>query len=252
MALPDPLLAFFLFALGALLASFGGVVAGRLGTGQSFVKGRSACDACAAPLGAASLVPVFSWLLANGRCRACAARISAWYPLCELLLGFLFVAAYARFGASPVLALFLAALFLLYVLVLYDARHTIVPPALSFSLTILAVLFAAAAAPSRHALASTLIIASCIGFAFLAAHLLSRGRAMGLGDAPVAFALSLLAGPFALAGLVFSFWIGGAVGIAMLVAAPPGRRMGIEVAFVPFLAAGYLLAIFTQWNPLPF
>jgi len=27
--------------------------------------------------------------------------------------------------------------------------------------------------------------------------------------------------------------------------------MGIEVPFVPFLAAGYLLAFFTQWNPLP-
>jgi prepilin signal peptidase PulO-like enzyme (type II secretory pathway) len=26
--------------------------------------------------------------------------------------------------------------------------------------------------------------------------------------------------------------------------------MGIEVPFVPFLALGYLLAFFTQWNPL--
>jgi prepilin signal peptidase PulO-like enzyme (type II secretory pathway) len=74
---------------------------------------------------------------------------------------------------------------------------------------------------------------------------------MGLGDAPVALALALLAGPgLALAGLLFSFWIGALVGIAILVSRPKGHRMGIEVPFVPFLAAGYLLAFFTRWNPL--
>jgi prepilin signal peptidase PulO-like enzyme (type II secretory pathway) len=82
-------------------------------------------------------------------------------------------------------------------------------------------------------------------------YALSRGRWMGLGDAPIAFSLSLLAGSHAIAGLLYSFWIGGAIGVFILVLAKRGHRMGIEVPFVPFLAAGYLLALFTQWNPLP-
>jgi prepilin signal peptidase PulO-like enzyme (type II secretory pathway) len=75
---------------------------------------------------------------------------------------------------------------------------------------------------------------------------------MGLGDTPVAFALSLLAGREAIAGVMFSFWIGAVIGILILVFRRGGPKMGIEVPFVPILAAGFLLALFSQWNPLPF
>jgi prepilin signal peptidase PulO-like enzyme (type II secretory pathway) len=75
---------------------------------------------------------------------------------------------------------------------------------------------------------------------------------MGLGDAPVAFSLALLVGSaYAFAGLIFSFWIGALFGIGLLLARRGGPTMGIEVPFVPFLAAGFLLAYFTQWNPFP-
>jgi prepilin signal peptidase PulO-like enzyme (type II secretory pathway) len=99
-------------------------------------------------------------------------------------------------------------------------------------------------------LGTTLFTAGMIGLAFLLLHLLSGGRAMGLGDAPVALSLSLLCAPYAFSGVLFSFWIGAIIGIAILVMRRGGPRMGIEVPFVPFLAAGYLLAYFIQWNPL--
>jgi prepilin signal peptidase PulO-like enzyme (type II secretory pathway) len=75
---------------------------------------------------------------------------------------------------------------------------------------------------------------------------------MGLGDTPVALGLSLLVGMNSVSGLLFSFWIGAVIGIGILARYPKGHRMGIEVPFVPFLAAGYLLAFFTQWNPFLF
>jgi prepilin signal peptidase PulO-like enzyme (type II secretory pathway) len=71
---------------------------------------------------------------------------------------------------------------------------------------------------------------------------------MGLADSPLSFGLSLLVGPVALTGFVFSFWIGAVVGIVLLLQRPVGSRMGVEVPFAPFLAAGFLLAYFTQWN----
>jgi len=73
---------------------------------------------------------------------------------------------------------------------------------------------------------------------------------MGLADAPLAAGLALLVGHAALPGFLFSFWIGAGVGIVLLAMAPRGSRMGIEVPFAPFLAAGFLLAYFTQWDPL--
>ena len=94
------------------------------------------------------------------------------------------------------------------------------------------------------------MVAFIIGIAFFLLHVLSGGRAMGLGDAPVAFALSILVGSSAVPGILFSFWVGGVVGVLILVFRRGGPKMGIEVPFVPFLAIGYILAFFTQWNPL--
>jgi prepilin signal peptidase PulO-like enzyme (type II secretory pathway) len=96
------------------------------------------------------------------------------------------------------------------------------------------------------------MIAGAIALFFFLLHVLSSGRAMGLGDAPVALALSLMAGTQAIAGLLFSFWIGALYGIFVLSTRRGGPRMGIEVPFVPFLALGFLLALFTAWNPLGF
>lgn len=75
---------------------------------------------------------------------------------------------------------------------------------------------------------------------------------MGLADSPLVFGLAMLAGPSALAGFVFSFWIGAVIGLGVLAGRPRGSRMGVEVPFAPYLAAGFLLAYFTQWNPITF
>jgi prepilin signal peptidase PulO-like enzyme (type II secretory pathway) len=174
------------------------------------------------------------------------------HVLFEALAALSFGAAYATFGFGPALLAALIALSLLFFLVLYDIRHTIVPmaPALAFILFSLAT--AILSTTSLHAFGLTLLVAGIIGLFFFILFAASRGRAMGLGDAPLSLGLALLAGPAAFSGLLFSFWIGAAYGIVVLVSAPRGHRMGIEVPFVPFLAIGFLLALFTGWNPLYF
>jgi prepilin signal peptidase PulO-like enzyme (type II secretory pathway) len=88
-----------------------------------------------------------------------------------------------------------------------------------------------------------------MAFVFFALHYVSGGRLMGFSDAPLVFALALLVGPAAIPGFAFSFWIGAVVGIFLLLGRPAGSRMGVEVPLAPFLAAGFLLAYFTSWNP---
>lgn len=239
-------------ALGAVVASFVGVIAERAYTGQSFAQGRSRCNTCARELGPLDLIPVVSWLLSQGRCFTCGAKVPGLYPAVEVALALSYALAYERLGLTVALPLFLAALATLAFIVYYDIRHTIVPPESSLLLILLSVAFAVAAFPGTAALGSALIGAGAIGLGFLLLHALSSGRAMGLGDAPVAFALSLLVAPYALAGLFYSFWIGALCGIVILLGQRRGHRMGIEVPFVPFLALGYILAFFIQWNPLAF
>ena len=236
------------FALGAVCASFIGLAASRLYTGASIVSGRSRCDACGAALSPLALVPVLSWLISRGACGTCSSRISFSLPLAEVVLGLLFVCTYLKLGLSPALPFTLAALVLLLGLVLYDLAHSILPPIL-LALFIAATLSVAfTSASDLPAFAVTFLTALLLSSLLALIHLASNGRAMGLADAPLVFGLALLAGPQALSGLMFSFWIGAVVGLIILARRPAGTKMGSEVPFAPFLATGFLLAYFTSWN----
>lgn len=237
------------FIIGALLASFAGVIAERLGTGESWVRGRSHCNACNRTLQPLDLVPILSYVLSIGRCRTCTARIPLSYAISELLLGAVFALLYVTIQQPLVLFLFFAFTFLLAVLVLYDLRHTIVPFRLSLVLVVLGGLIATVSASSHVSLAHTFLIAGGIAVFFYGLHVFSKGRWMGLGDTPVALALSLAVGSSALPGLLYSFWSGSIVGIVLLVLRSRGRTIHTEIPFVPFLAFGYLIAFFIPWNP---
>ena len=238
-----------LFVVGAIIASFVVVVVARLHTSQGFLTGRSRCDACNTPLALWALVPVISYVAHRGRARCCGAHISLYSPLTELLLGGLFMLSYLTLDLTPALLAMFFSLSVLLALVLYDLAHQILPPSLLIVFVAASALTRYLLAPSFSAFSSTLLVALGITAVLALIHYASRGRAMGLADAPLAFGLSLLAGSAALAGFIFSFWIGAVVGILILLQRPVGSRIGVEVPFAPFLAAGFLLAYFTQWNP---
>ncbi len=238
-----------LFAFGAILASFMGVVSARLHTGQSFLTGRSRCDACNLPLSAISLVPVLSYVLSRARATCCGAKISWRSPVLELALGGLFVLAYLKLGLTIALVSVLVALTLLLALVLYDLAHQILPPKLLTPFLLVSALAGFLQSPTLDLWYGEVLTALCIGLFLALIHVVSRGRAMGLADAPFALSLALLTGYTALSGFIFSFWIGALIGIIILLERPVGSRMRVEVPFAPFLAAGFLLAYFTEWNP---
>lgn len=234
--------------LGAILGSFICVVAERIHTGQSFVKGKSRCNSCNKELRGIDLVPVVSWVIAQGRCLRCKSKIPATYLLVELALGLSFASAYSLFGPTLPFALFLSALCVATFVVVYDMRHTVVPTYASLGLALTSLIFASVTLGIGPLLGSALVLAGVVAFLFVALHVLSKGRAMGLGDAPIAFSLALLTFPYSLTGLVVSFWIGALYGVSVLLVRRGGPTMGIEVPFVPFLVLGHLLAFFFSWN----
>lgn len=248
----SPLISSALFILGAIIASFIGVIVARLHTGESMFVGRSRCDACSTPLPPHMLIPVLSYLFSGGRSHCCGASISIISPLTELLLGTLFVLTYSSIGLSAALPCMLMSISVLLALVLYDLQHHILPSSLVTVFIISATLTGLLAAPSSEEFVFSLYVAMIIAGSLACIHIFSRGRAMGLADTPLAFGLAVLVGGAALPGFVFSFWIGAVIGIVILARRPRGSRIGVEVPFAPFLAAGFLLAYFTQWNPFAF
>src|SRR5262249_53489976 len=71
--------------LGAVWGSFFNVCIARIPRRESVVRPRSRCLACQAPIRAADNIPIVSYFLLRGRCRACGAQFSARYPLVEAL-----------------------------------------------------------------------------------------------------------------------------------------------------------------------
>jgi leader peptidase (prepilin peptidase)/N-methyltransferase len=123
----DILEAIYVFAVGACVGSFLNVCIGRWPEGLSVVKPRSRCPKCGHQIKATENIPIVSWLLLRGRCSGCRERISIQYPIVELLVGVLWVAAFLQFGMS--FTAFRVAVFatVLLGILITDAKHFLIP-----------------------------------------------------------------------------------------------------------------------------
>jgi len=117
--------------VGLCIGSFLNVCIHRLPHGLSVVRPRSACPSCLGLIAWYDNIPLLSWLMLRGRCRACGAPIALRYPLVEAVTGALFVAALVVDGPTleaAVTACFGAAL---VALILIDAEHQLLPDAIT-------------------------------------------------------------------------------------------------------------------------
>jgi leader peptidase (prepilin peptidase) / N-methyltransferase len=96
----DILVAVYVFAIGVCVGSFLNVCIGRWPEGLSVVRPRSRCPKCGHQIKASENIPIVSWLILRGRCSGCGERISIQYPIVELLVGLLWLAAFLEFGTS--------------------------------------------------------------------------------------------------------------------------------------------------------
>lgn len=119
-------------ALGAIIGSFLNVVIHRLPREESIVFPNSRCPSCTNPIKAYDNIPIVSWLVLRGRCRACKATISARYPAVELLTALLFGAVFVRDGLSFALPFDLIFISILVALVFIDAEHMLLPNAITY------------------------------------------------------------------------------------------------------------------------
>ncbi len=126
------------FVLGAFIGSFINVVILRIPKDESVVFNSSHCPSCNTPLKPWHNIPIISWILLRGRCSFCKTKISAQYPIIELISGVIFLTLATKFTLSfPVLLIGLSFLMLLALSVI-DFRYKMVPD----SLNLLAMFFA--------------------------------------------------------------------------------------------------------------
>ena len=127
--LPDFVAYVFVFIFGAIVGSFLNVVIHRVPNEESIVFPNSGCPKCKTPIKGYDNIPVLSWLILRGKCRACSEPISPRYPAVELLTAFVFVLVYWQTGLTPILPVYLAFGAAMIALIFIDAEHMILPNA---------------------------------------------------------------------------------------------------------------------------
>jgi leader peptidase (prepilin peptidase)/N-methyltransferase len=231
---------------GLVFGSFLTVVIHRVPAGESLVRPRSRCPSCGTPLRNVDRIPVVSWLMLRGRCRACGARISAVYPLTELATGGLFVAV-ALVYEDPWQAILLAPFCgILIALSVIDIRVKRLPNRLVYPSVLIAAPYIVIAD-----LAGGHLDAIRAGFGFLAYGLgllivaLVAPAGMGMGDVKLAGLIGLVLGSVGLGLVAVAAVLGillGGVGAIVALLAGAGRKS--KVPYGPFMAGGALVAVF--------
>ncbi|MDB5194043.1 MAG: prepilin peptidase leader peptidase (prepilin peptidase) / N-methyltransferase [Parcubacteria group bacterium] len=244
----------FLFIFGTIIGSFLNVLGLRYNSGLG-IEGRSMCLTCGETLKWHELIPVVSYFFRLGRCRSCRSPIAFQYPAVELFTGFVFVYAYRALlpGAFDarflILFILLAATFCVYIVIaIYDLRHKIIPDSLVYPAIVLAGAFSAVA----HRPVSDWLAGVFIFLFFFTIWFISKGKAMGFGDAKLGLSIGFLLGLVrGLSALAFAFWVGTAVALALMMLSKTyplfkaGKKLTIksEIPFAPFLVFGAWLAL---------
>lgn len=241
----------FLFVLGLTIGSFLNVLIYRIPKGLGFVKGRSFCPRCKRKISWFDNIPLLSFALLKGRCRACHSPISWRYPAVELLTGVLFVlgaegvlgrlGGLGKLGAIEIVltwVLFSALIAIFFI----DLEHQVIPDEILLPVIFLFLLSKVFASPltTYYLLLTTLLPAFGASLFLLLIWAFTRGRGMGLGDVKLAFLMGLVLGyPKVIVAFYLAFLTGAIVGVILILVKK--ARFGQKIAFGPFLAAATII-----------
>lgn len=234
----------FSLVLGLILGSFYNVCIHRYLTGQKINDPkRSHCPKCGHKLSWRENLPILSYVILRGRCRACGERISLRYPLVEALSGGLALALAYRYGPSAEWIVYMAFTGALVVASFIDFAEFILPDAVTLGGAPVA--FVCAWLFLDISWLDSLVGAALgAGLFFFLQRVYRRIRndeGMGTGDIKLMLMLGALLGWQSLAFIIF---VGSLTAIiASLAYIRGGEGMRTAVPFGPFLALGAVLYI---------
>ena len=208
-------------AFGAVIGSFLNVCIYRIPKGRSIVWPGSACGSCGHMLAWFENIPIVSYLVLRGRCRACRAAISLRYPFVEFLTAVMFAGAWWFYGPSVLLVsrlLFGCGLIVLFAI---DLEYQLLPNVITIP---------------------GIVVGGGVLWAVAEGYYLVRHEeGLGMGDVKMLAMIGAFVGwKLTLMALMMASFAGSIVGVIFIVS----RRGGLKYAlpFGTFLALGAALA----------
>jgi leader peptidase (prepilin peptidase) / N-methyltransferase len=236
--------ALIVFIFGLIIGSFCNVVIYRLPQGASIITPASHCPSCRTPIRPWDNIPLLSYLLLRGRCRACKESFSPRYPSVELLTGVLFVLLWLKVGFNTPLAIYAALTSTLLTVALIDYDHKIIPNTITLPGIVIGLGLSLWALPITP-LASLLGLLVG-GTLFYLIAVISKGG-MGGGDIKL---IAMIGAFLGWQGALFTIFsgalLGSLVGVTLMLLGKKGRKD--KVPFGPFLSCGAILFMLSGDN----
>ncbi len=210
----------------------------------SLARPRSRCPKCGHPISALENLPILSWIVLRGKCKACAAPISPRYPLTEATTGLLFAFAAWHFGFTLAGLGALVLIGGLIALTGIDFDTQLLPDDITLPLLWIGLTLNMF---NAYTDLKSAVIGAMVGYLVLwsvywAFKLITGKEGMGYGDFKLLAALGAWLGWQMLPlTILLSSLVGAAVGISLMVFARHGR--GVPIPFGPYLAAAGIIAL---------
>jgi leader peptidase (prepilin peptidase)/N-methyltransferase len=227
-----------MLAPGLAFGSFLNVVAARVPLRRSLLTPASSCMSCGHEIGWRDNVPVLSWLLLRGRCRACHAPIPVRYPLVELVTALLFAGCVWKLGltADAAVACFLCTA--LVAVSATDIEHRIIPNRIVVPAAAIVLAANTALHPSPE-----WALGAAAASSFLFAAALAYPKGMGMGDVKLALLMGAALGRTVAVAMMVGMVAAVVPSLVLLLRHGSAARK-MRIPFGPFLALGSLVALF--------
>lgn len=234
---PIVYITFLVFVLGLLIGSFLNVCIYRIPKGENIAISRSHCMKCGHVLKWYELIPLFSWLIQGGKCRSCKDKISVQYPIIEASNALVWMTILFVWGLRWETILYCACASVMIVISVIDERTKEINLGLNLFIGVLGIARLVIDYKNWYYYVIGMFVVSV---PFLLIVIISKERAMGLGDVYLMAAAGLLLG---WKHVLLATVIGCALGSVIHIIRMKVSKKGNELAFGPYLCLGIYLTI---------
>ena len=232
----DYLIFTMLALFGLCVGSFLNVLIYRIPKGEEFVRTPSHCMKCGHSLKWYENIPLVSWLIQGGKCRACGVKLSAQYPIVEALNGAMWLLTGIIFRGDWITVVLYCGLFsMLLTLSIIDWRTFTIPNGINLAIFVLGIIRLVTDLKNWPLYVAGMLSVSLV---FLLLYVLTRGNGLGMGDIKLVGAAGLLLG---WQNMLLAVLVGSLSG-AVIHSIRMRHGQGNKLAFGPYLAAGMWLA----------
>lgn len=241
------ILSIFSFVLGAILASFGGVLSYRLPKKISIIKPRSYCPICKKSIKWYDNIPIISYIILRGKCRNCKANIALSSFFIELFSAILYSLTFYKYEFSIMTLMIFILLFLFVIIasndfesyIIYDI-NLIIFSFISILITLYKIFFL------KKPLFSYLL-GSIVGFGFFSLYrlffkIVKKEEVIGTGDIYLTGIAGTMLGPI---NVLLSIGLGSIFGAIFELTKLRIRKMNLDTVmpFAPYLVLGFSIML---------